>query len=133
MPTSLLMGAVVRNETAAAGRCAAPSTFPAAASRSAAPLPFPVSPPFPAVSPSIARLPVGTPIVEIGYHDRSPMAYPSYFFTMARRLGASCCFEDQIAYQLLLASPEGPLTRLLILLASVLRRLASALLVLLSL
>eukprot|EP00966_Prymnesium_polylepis_P130473 3017942-Prymnesium_polylepis.1 len=29
----------------------------------------------------------GTPIVEIGYRERQPMAYPSYYHTMARRLG----------------------------------------------
>ena len=29
----------------------------------------------------------GTPIVEIGYKSTSPMAYPSYYHTMARRLG----------------------------------------------
>ena len=29
----------------------------------------------------------GTPIVEIGYTSAQPMAYPSYYHTMARRLG----------------------------------------------
>ena len=33
--------------------------------------------------------PLGTPVVEIGYRDPNPMAYPSYFFTFARRLGHS--------------------------------------------
>ena len=31
--------------------------------------------------------PVGTPVVEIGYTGQAPMAYPSYYHTMSRRLG----------------------------------------------
>lgn len=31
----------------------------------------------------------GTPVVEIGYTGAQPMAYPSYYHTMARRLGLS--------------------------------------------
>ena len=36
---------------------------------------------------NMIHCPPGTPIVEIGYKRKSPMAYPSYYHTMSRRLG----------------------------------------------
>ena len=54
----------------------------------------------------------GTPVVEIGYLQRSPMAYPSYYHTMARRLGLSFWIVlAEGGYERPLTAPVGQCTR----------------------